>query len=300
MDERIAERFWSRVDKIELTGCWLWDGYINKNRYGTWSYSEDGKTRTVYAHRAAYELLRGPIPDGLVLDHQCRVRFCCNPDHLVATTQKRNLARSKSGQAGADRNRSKTHCPQGHAYSGDNLHIAPDGKRVCRACARRYTAEARARRLAANPPAPRPRQTHCKRGHEFTPENTTVDARGSRSCRECKRAQVRKYRAREDKQVVHRIEVCKNGHAMNEENSHIAANGARSCRACSREKARASYQRTQSHRGTAPADRTECSKGHPYSAENTYVTSKGHRQCRTCNAAREKARVRKRPDQLTD
>lgn len=294
MDDRIAERFWSRVDKIDLTGCWLWDGYINKNRYGTWSYSQGGKTKTVSAHRAAYELLRGPIPDGLVLDHLCRVRFCCNPDHLVPVTQKQNLARSKSGQTGAERNRAKTHCLQGHSYSGDNLHITPDGKRVCRACARRYTAEARARRLATNPPEPRKRQEACKRGHAFTPENTAVDSSGRRRCRECSRARVREYRAREDKQVVHRVSVCKNGHELDEANSSYSADGARSCRACNREKVRALYQRTQGHRGPAPAERTHCPEGHAYDEVNTYVTSKGHRQCRTCNKAREVARTEKR------
>lgn len=294
MEERIAERFWLRVDKIELTGCWLWDGYVNRHGYGTWSYSEGGKTKTVSVHRAAYELLVGPIPDGNVLDHQCRVRFCCNPDHLVPCTQKQNLQRSKSGEIGAERNRSKTHCPYGHPYSGDNLHIAPDGKRICRICSRRHTAEGRARRLAVNPPEPRVPQAACKRGHEFTPENTIVDKRGSRNCRECKRAHTRKYKARPDKQVVYRSDVCKNGHAMDEENSHIAADGTRSCRACNREKARASYERTQSHRGPAPAERTHCSQGHPYDEANTYVTSKGHRQCRTCNKAREVARTEKR------
>ncbi|MBD0743597.1 hypothetical protein BG418_18665 [Streptomyces sp. CBMA152] len=115
-----------------------------------------------------------------------------------------------------------------------------------------------------------------------------------RSCRECKRAQVRKYRAREDKQVVHRVDVCKHGHAMDEENSHFAADGTRSCRACSREKARESYRRTQAHRGPAFAERTHCPQGHAYDEANTYVTSKGHRQCRTCNKAREVVRTEKR------
>jgi hypothetical protein len=213
---------------------------------------------------------------------------------LEPVTQLENYRRGAGSKTAAQIQRSKTHCPSGHAYEGENLKIRPDGSRNCRACARRHTAEARARKLATNPPKPRQLKRFCKNGHEFTPENTAVNARGLRRCRECSRARVNTYRAREDKQVVHRIEVCKNGHVMDEENSHFAADGTRSCRACGRERARASYRRTQSHRGAAFAERTGCPKGHPYDEENTYVTSKGHRQCRTCNKARELVRAEKR------
>ena len=152
MDESIAARFWDRVDKIELTGCWLWDGHIAKNLYGTWSYSEGGKTKTVYAHRAAWLLLKGPVPRRLVLDHQCRVRFCVNPDHLRLVTQKRNLARSKSGEAGAAFQRNKTHCPSSHPYAGSNLYIRADGSRHCRACQRIRSAAYKAKKRRERAP----------------------------------------------------------------------------------------------------------------------------------------------------
>lgn len=291
MSDRSVSGFWERVEKVALTGCWVWRGSIARNRYGLWSYRKDAETRTAYAHRFAYELAVGPIPDGLVLDHLCLNRTCCNPEHLDPVTHAENFRRGVGRRDGAAFQRSKTHCPYGHPYSGENLTIRPDGSRNCRACSRRHSTAARARRRAANPPKPRPKKQFCKNGHEFTPENTRVDPkRGVRSCRTCKRAQASKYRSRKDKQVVHRAEVCKNGHVMDEGNSHFAPDGARSCRACGRARARESYQRTQSHRGPAFAERTHCPLSHPYSPENTYVTSKGHRQCRTCNKAREIAR----------
>jgi hypothetical protein len=296
MSERSVEGFWERVEKVALTGCWVWRGNILRNRYGTWSFTRNGKTSTVLVHRFAYRLLVGSIPEGLVLDHLCLNRTCCNPEHMEPISQAENVARGRKRGAddGGDYNRKKTHCPHGHPYAGENLYRRPDGARGCRTCARIKVAEYRAKKRAESPPTPRPRKEACVNGHAFTPENTLIDGRGRRCCRECKRAQVKKYRAREDKQVVHRIEVCKNGHAMDEANSAYAADGTRSCRACNREKARASYQRHRGDRGVAFAERTHCPQGHPYDEVNTYVTSKGHRQCRTCNKAREVARTEKR------
>lgn len=190
MDECTAERFWSRVDKIELTGCWLWDGHVAKNLYGMWSFSENGKTKTVYAHRAAYQLLVGPIPKRLVLDHQCRVRFCVNPGHLKLVTQKVNLARSKSGEAGAAFQRNKTHCPAGHPYSGDNLYMKANGSRHCRACTR----ERMRKNRALIPPRPRQRKIECVHGHSFAEHgywNGTQQV-----CRLCASAKLRRSRAK--------------------------------------------------------------------------------------------------------
>ena len=114
------------------SGCWLWLGKINNQGYG-WA----GKRGS--AHRALYIALRGPIPNGLILDHKCRVRCCVNPDHLEAVTDRENVARGFSPSAV---NARKTHCIRGHELAGDNLYRMPDGDRACRACrneaSRRY------------------------------------------------------------------------------------------------------------------------------------------------------------------
>lgn len=117
------DAFWS---KIEVTGfCWLWTGPLNiRGAYGMTSI--DGQD--VYAHRYAYERLLGAIPEGLVLDHLCRVHHCVNPDHLEPVTIGENVRRGYR--------EFKTECINGHPFSGDNLYVHPRGNRVCRACRR--------------------------------------------------------------------------------------------------------------------------------------------------------------------
>lgn len=93
-------RFWSKIAKGE--GCWIWQGPPNAQGYGAISYG--GKRRT--AHRVSYEINVGPIPEGMQIDHACRVKLCVNPKHLRVVTDgenKQNLAayaRSKSGIRG--------------------------------------------------------------------------------------------------------------------------------------------------------------------------------------------------------
>jgi HNH endonuclease len=85
----------SLLDKLEDKilvgdGCWEWTGARKDNGYGT--VSHPGR-RTANAHRVVYELLEGPIPEGLDLDHLCRNRGCVKPGHLEAVTRKENLNR---------------------------------------------------------------------------------------------------------------------------------------------------------------------------------------------------------------
>lgn len=81
---RDLARFWGNVDKSG--DCWLWTGATRHGRYG--QFFIGGRNR--YAHRLAYQLCVGPIPEGLLIDHKCRVRHCVNPDHLRAVTYKQN------------------------------------------------------------------------------------------------------------------------------------------------------------------------------------------------------------------
>lgn len=80
-------RFWSKIKKKE--GCWEWYGCITPDGYGQAYF--DGKNK--YAHRMAYELVKGPIPEGMVIDHLCFNRGCVNPDHLEPKTQMENTKR---------------------------------------------------------------------------------------------------------------------------------------------------------------------------------------------------------------
>lgn len=127
-DERLPERFWSKVQPCPMSGCWLWVGYQIPNGYGVFSV----KGLTGYAHRAAYQALIEAIPDGLCIDHLCRTRSCCNPLHLEVVTHRTNVLRGVSPSAV---NARKTHCPKGHELTGANL-VLDRGSRRCLKCRR--------------------------------------------------------------------------------------------------------------------------------------------------------------------
>jgi hypothetical protein len=81
---------------VDASGCWLWQGNIHPDKgYGI--MRRGGLTRR--AHRFFYETLVGPVPDGLELDHLCRVRHCVNPDHLEPVTHAENLRRGREARA---------------------------------------------------------------------------------------------------------------------------------------------------------------------------------------------------------
>lgn len=107
--------------------CWLWTRSCNGKGYAEIKLA--GRRHGV--HRLAYELLVGPVPEGLVLDHLCRVRRCVNPDHLEPVTNRENLLR---GEGASAKNAAKTHCPAGHPYDEANTILRPRGSRRCRAC----------------------------------------------------------------------------------------------------------------------------------------------------------------------
>lgn len=120
------DRFWSKVEKT--SGCWEWRGGRKPEGYGV--FSTGGRAGgMVRAHRAAYWLLVGPIPEGLFLDHLCRNPGCVNPAHLEPVTHAENVARGDAGQHQAR----KTHCKHGHEFTPANT-IWRGHLRQCRAC----------------------------------------------------------------------------------------------------------------------------------------------------------------------
>lgn len=138
-------RFWEKVEpqagpadspaSWDAPGCWEWQASCNDYGYGQYWL----RRTMMKAHRVAYELLRGPIPDGLELDHICRNRRCVRPSHLEPVTTAVNTLR---GEAPSAQNARLTHCRRGHAFSPENTHITPRGTRTCRTC-RRESARAK-------------------------------------------------------------------------------------------------------------------------------------------------------------
>lgn len=122
------ETFFARVTE-DASGCWLW------NRAMESGYGQFSDNRKMWlAHRWSYEFLRAEIPDGLVLDHLCRVRVCVNPWHLEPVTQSANIVRSY------------VTCRSGHAYTDENTEFHPTrGHRQCKQC--RQARDSRAARL---------------------------------------------------------------------------------------------------------------------------------------------------------
>lgn len=133
-------RFWQKVCLGE--GCWEWLASRYPEGYGVFRIGSrlDGSYRTIPAHRFAYELLRGAIPDGFHLDHLCRNPGCVNPWHLEVVTGEENMQRGLSLQKKmgtyVNAQSRKTHCPQGHSYDERNTYVNRQGKRECRTCHR--------------------------------------------------------------------------------------------------------------------------------------------------------------------
>lgn len=131
-----AERLWAKVDKAgpipthapHLGPCWLWTGKKDENGYGRLAVGSliDGtRGKHVRVHRVAYESAKGPIPEGLVIDHLCRVHACVRPDHLEAVTHAENVMRGLHGALKPDL------CKHGHPFV-----LNGNGVRYCRTCAR--------------------------------------------------------------------------------------------------------------------------------------------------------------------
>ena len=132
--ERVAPRptitalpdSWGR--KVRTSTCEVWVGATNSKGYGIVIVNGHQEL----AHRVAYEAEYGPIPDGHVLDHLCRVRNCVRPEHLEPVTQAENARRGRSAkslQVGDT-------CQNGHVIDADGLYVRPTGFTECMECRR--------------------------------------------------------------------------------------------------------------------------------------------------------------------
>ena len=134
-----AKTILDRIDKNLIpepnSGCWLWMGACMGNGYGAIRVG----TKVTTVHRVMYMSRYGNVPEGMELDHKCRVRCCANPDHLEAVTHAENCRRGESKAtpqsiaATIAAKKAITHCPYGHEYSVMNT-VIYHGSRNCRTC----------------------------------------------------------------------------------------------------------------------------------------------------------------------
>lgn len=138
----LPARFWAKVDKTET--CWIWTAAVDRG-YGKFRWHGSMSA----AHRVAYEVLVGPIPDGFTLDHvaeRCGSKLCVNPDHLEPVTRGDNVRRYYA---------LVTHCGRGHPLAVVNH---KRGVRGCRVCRRQRQAR-RALRIRLGDQAPQPERS---------------------------------------------------------------------------------------------------------------------------------------------
>lgn len=121
----LPERFQAKVCPAPPSSCWLWMGSTCEQGYGRIGA---GSGPDLLAHRVAYTLRHGPIPDGHEIDHLCRTPECVNPDHLEVVTRQENCRRAGAAKPP----QSEFVC--GHPFEDSNKYYLSSGAPYCRRC----------------------------------------------------------------------------------------------------------------------------------------------------------------------
>jgi ribosomal protein S14 len=131
---------YTEEDRGHSTPCWIWTGNVRADGYGQTHY----KGKVSKPHRVFYTELVGPIPDGLTIDHLCRVKLCVNPAHMEAVSASENLRRQYCAGSGSPADLARrTACKHGHPFTPENTRIRSGGSRICRECNRLNVRRAR-------------------------------------------------------------------------------------------------------------------------------------------------------------
>lgn len=156
-EEKIYEKFIRKI-KVLPNGCWSGTKLGIYTRFRTTTNCEDSP---VQGHRYSYELFKGPIPQGMQIDHLCMEKSCCNPDHLEVVTPKENIIRyhqtrpkkAKPSPKPRGPRAKRATCRNGHLYDEVGFY-AYKGIRACSLCRRLRSRESKGRmrrRLLSQP-----------------------------------------------------------------------------------------------------------------------------------------------------
>jgi len=169
-DQDDFKRLFARV-RVDANGCWNL-GDTNRQKYGL--MQKGGKSYP--AHRCTYAMTYGPIPEGLVIDHKCENKSCCNPAHLQAVTPRDNVILAHQ--------RLKGHatCTAGHPLTAPNV----------------YQGATRVMCVACKLSSIKPRPTKCKNGHPITPGSQYIYSTGITETRYCKKCAQEAYQRRKE------------------------------------------------------------------------------------------------------
>lgn len=115
----LSNRYFTKLRSVD--DCWVWTGEVHDRGYGRYNKKK--------VHRLAWEFFRGPIPQGLTIDHLCRVKLCCNPDHMDVVPASVNVSRRWNHEM-----TSQYTCHRGHQRTEENIYVRPDGRRECLLC----------------------------------------------------------------------------------------------------------------------------------------------------------------------
>lgn len=122
------EELFKIIEINNIDECWIWSGVKDSTNYGLhWN----GKNH-LRVHRILYQLFNGKLEEHLIVDHKCRNRLCCNPDHLRQVTYSINSRENSISEPA--KNAAKTHCPKKHEYNKENTYLDPSNRRHCKVC----------------------------------------------------------------------------------------------------------------------------------------------------------------------
>jgi len=190
---------------IDPSGCWLWTGGKIGQGYGEIVV----RKKTWMAHRLSWELLVGPIPTGLVIDHLCRVRNCINPEHLEPVTDQVNIQRGWNVSARrGPRDAEIPFCKRGHDYSKTRRRKMSTGKPFCVECDRdqrkaRYDEKTKDKVPIVRPRGVRPVSLTCKLGHPYAIHGRQISGRNTPGCTVCERDyQVKYFETNKDRKLA--------------------------------------------------------------------------------------------------